>query len=234
MGAQQGGFGGPPQGGFGGPPPGGQPGFGGPPGGPPPGGQPGFGGPDPYAQQQGGFGGQPGGYGGQQPGYGQPMGGPPQGQAMMPAGQGGLAGAMGAFGAAAAGGGRPTKRNPVVTFLMAISGYIVIPILSTILALILPLALWAILGLILNLLYIGAYVVFCLIVGGMMKEAKAVTNDDVPGWVAFVPIYNSIKSHELVTKAKQMMNAQTPPRHIVLYIFFLPWFLAADLNDIAQ
>jgi hypothetical protein len=37
-----------------------------------------------------------------------------------------------------------------------------------------------------------------------------------------------------MAKAKQMAGVQTPPRGIVVYIFFFLYALAADLNDIAK
>jgi hypothetical protein len=147
---------------------------------------------------------------------------------------GGMGAAMGAFGAAAAGGARPTKRNPIVTYLISIAGFIALQILVNVLVFVLPLSMLGILSLVVNLLNIGAYVWFCLVISGMMKEAGAVVNEQLPAWLPFVPIYNSIKAHELVTRAKPMAGSQVPARNIVLYVLFPSYFLAADLNDIAQ
>lgn len=221
---------GPPPGGYRGPPPGG---YGAPPGpppgfpphgafpppgggyGPPPGGQhpPGGYGPPPGQggfnppPQQGGFGGPHGGFGAPQPGYGAPQ---PGYGAPQPAygalSPGGMpAGAAPIVPASAAGRPIGRTRNPVMT--------LVIGMLCFVYAII---QLWQ-----------------------MASELKAFRGkDDFSPIFFFIPILNLIQVWKLAPKlleAKQMAGVPNPSvQHPVLYLFFWPYFWAADLNEIWQ
>ncbi|MBM4360484.1 MAG: hypothetical protein FJ096_20445, partial [Deltaproteobacteria bacterium] len=236
-----GGFGGaPPGGGFGGPPPGG--GFGGPPpggggfGGPPPGG--GFGGPPPGgggfggAPPGGGFGGPPpgGGFGGPPPGGGG-FGGPPGGPGFGAAAGGALAGAIG-------GGNRPTVRNPIVTYLIAISGFIALRVIGSILLAVIPMSMWGLIGLLLNLLNLASYLLFSFVIFGMVNELQGFVGGAFPAWHVFIPFYGWFlgftKIREMMGEARMRAGAPGEVKHVLLYVFFLPYAMAADLSDVAQ
>jgi hypothetical protein len=197
-------------GGFGGPPPGG--GFGGPPqGGPPPGAY--------GAPPQGGFGGPPpgGGFGGPSPDQGgMPVyGGPPGGGqfGMQPANPGGLAGPdpganpMGAAMGVSAGPGKGMIRNPVMV-------------------------------LVLTSVTCGAYGIYAM--WTMLNELKNYTKTpDFNPIHIFIPILQLIflftKLPPEVKKAKQMAGSRNPePQGIIFYLFFAPYALAKDLNEVWQ
>ena len=194
----------------------------------------------------------------QQPQYGQPMqppqyGQPPQdpaygqqpqqayGQApqgMMPYGQGpgGLPAPGPMMGTLQSAGNStgPTKRNPLMTWL--VPGLVIFggSILSTILGFVYgPLASLS------GLFFLAGMVMYLLSAIKMVNELKTVTrNAAFAWWPIIVPIYNYYWLWMLVPaevkKAKQMMGIQAPPRSIVLYFFLWHFALASDLNDMAR
>jgi hypothetical protein len=229
-------FGQPPPGqpAYGQPPPGGQPGYGAPPGQPygaPPQGPAGYG----LPPTPPGYGPPPGAapYGAPQPGYGAapnpyaaPQGfGAPGGLALQP------------------GAGKPQVRNAVMTFLLPAIISVGAVIVGVILMVIGGIAESAILALFGTLVYaLGALagsVIGFISAIKMLGELNRVTNSGVvQWWMLLVPFWGVYVAWIVVpaevAKAKQMVNAQQPPRGIVVYIFLWLYALAADLNDIAQ
>ncbi len=241
--AQQGAYGQPPpQAGapgapppFGAPP--GAPGFGQPPpayGQPPPG-QPGFGQPPPA------YGGPPGGapYGAPQPGY--PMQAQPGGMASPYAAPQGF-GTPGAIGLQP-GAGKPQVRNALMTFLLpailAVGG-VIAGVIVTIVGGVADGATFALLGtLIYGLGALAGGVLGLISAIKMIGELNGVTRSGaVQWWMLLIPFYSIYVAWIVlpgeVAKAKQMVNAQQPPRGIVVYIFLWLYAFAADLNDIAK
>jgi hypothetical protein len=86
---------------------------------------------------------------------------------------------------------------------------------------------------------LAGYLFFCFIMMGMVKELQAAENDSsFPGFANFVPIWNLIiwwsKVRALIAQAKQRRGIHpAEAKGIVWYIFFAPYALAADLNDLA-
>lgn len=161
--------------------------------------------------------------------YGQPQGmAPYQGQPMA-APQGGLGTLQ------SAGGPGPTRRNALMTFLvpgLVMFGGIIVGTILTFL-------LGFVGSLIAMLAVIAGAVLFFLSAIKMINEVKAVTrNPAFPWWPLIVPFYNIYFLWFMVpaevTKAKQMMGVQTPPRSIVLYIFLWSFALASDINDMVR
>jgi hypothetical protein len=206
------GYGQPPQG-FGQQPPPPQPGFG-----PPPGYQP-----------------QPSGPGyGPPPGYGQPQQGPgPQG--MTPYGQapgtgGALVGTLSSPGTKG-----PTRRNALMTLLLPfaviVGGSVVCTTLSILVSSVFS---------VLQLLFVfGGLGWFIYLTIPMVNELKTVTqNANLAWWPLLVPVYSMYWAWFLipaeVSRAKQLLGVQQPPRPIVIYIFLWPFALASDLNDMVR
>ena len=250
-------YGQPPQGQqppYGQPPPGQQPAYGQPPQGQQPDygqqpayGQPpqqnyGAGGQQSYGQPQAPQGyGPPGAapYGAPQPGYPMQM---QPGMAPNPyaAPQGfGAPGAMGLQPGAA----RPLVRNAVMTMLLpaivAIGGLMLGGALLAVGAA----AQSGVIALLGSILYtigaLGGGVLGFISAFKMLGELNRVTNSGVvQWWMLLIPFYGYFVAWIVlpaeVAKAKQMVNAQQPPRGIVVYIFFWLYALAADLNDVAK
>jgi hypothetical protein len=237
--ADQGGFGGaaygnaPPPGMNYGAPPGGAPPYGAPQGGPPPYGAPAQ---APYGAPQDPYGGAPNPYG-QPPqqagGWGQQQTPAP----MMPYGQapGGAMQVPGIGTLQSAGvGTQPTRRNALMTFLvpaLVMFGGIVLGLILSFV--------YAPLGLLAVLFVLAGSVMYLLSAIKMVNELKSVTkNAAFPWWPIFIPVYSIYWLWFLVpaevTKAKQMIGAQIPPRSIVLYIFLWHFALASDINDMVR
>jgi hypothetical protein len=189
----------------------------------------------PGAPQQPGYG-QP-----QQPGYGQPPAGGFGGQMQGAFGamQGAMQGAMGQPGGYPGQGGafpRPKVRNPIVALLIPIVLCSIVPTIFGVIAGAVDVPLIGLLGSLSSL--VGAVLALVMVIK-MVNEMKAVTrNDGFAWWPIFIPIYSIywawIMVPQEMAKAKQMAGVQTPPRGIVVYIFFFLYALAADLNDIAK
>jgi hypothetical protein len=178
----------------------------------------------------------PGGYGQPQApgGYGQPQ--PPQplvgyGQAPAAVMGPGMMGTLQSAGNATG----PTKRNPLMTFLvpgLVIFGGIII---STILGIAVSGALSS-----LSVLFLLAGMVMYLLSAiKMVGELKTVTrNASFAWWPILVPFYNYywlwILVPAEVAKAKQAMGVQAPTRSIVIYVFLWHFAFASDLNDMAR
>jgi hypothetical protein len=206
--------------------------YGAPPGGAPYGAPPQQFGSNPPAGGQPGYGAPPQGA----PGYGgNPM--APQG-GMMPyggaAGSGSPAAMVGTLPSAGAAGAGPTKRNPLMMFLMPFGVVVFGNIVANILFRITP-------GLaqIGSLISLGGIIWYVLLASQMIKELKAVTgNASLPWWPLIVPFYNFywqlVPLRQEVIKAKQMRGVQAPVRGAVLYFFpyLVNLALAADLNDL--
>jgi hypothetical protein len=165
-------------------------------------------------------------------GYGQPQG----PQALVGYGQAPAAvmgpGMMGTLQSAGSTG--PTKRNPLMTFLLP--GIVIFG--GTIVSIILSL-LYGPLGSLSGLFFLAGGVMYLLSAIKMVSELKAVTRTPTfAWWPILVPFYNYYWLWMLVpaevAKAKQMMGVQSPPRSIVLYVFLWHFALASDLNDIAR
>ncbi len=209
-----------------------QPGYGQPPQ------QPGYGQPQ-QQQQQPAYGQQPQqGYGQpqQQQGYGQQ---PQQAYGQQPADQ--FPANAQQFGAAMqgfqaslqGGGGRPKTRNAVMTLVIPFGIIVVSQILGAVLSHIVSIL--ALVGMLGSLVGMGLYLFICY---QMLNELKSVTkNPQFQWWPIIVPIYQIIYSLTIVPpevqRAKQMVGAPQPARSPILYLFFLPFALASDLNDIA-
>jgi hypothetical protein len=189
-----------------------------------------------YGQPQQGFpqpGAQQPGYGqpGAQPGYGQPgYGAQPQGGYGMPQTGDQLGQAIQGFqGALQGGGGRPRQRNPLMTLLipyaLMVGGPIVFGIIAGVLGI-------GIIGLVGRLVNLAGSVLFLIVCVQMWKELKNTTNNpQFQIWPIIVPIWGALYVQAEMTRAKQMIGAQ-PARSVVVYIFLMPYALAADLNDI--
>jgi hypothetical protein len=179
------------------------------------------------------------------PGYGQP----PQGmgmpgmapgapQGMAPYGQAPMAqpGVMGTLPSAGVGGSSPTRRNALMTFLLPFGIIFGSVIVGNIIAFAVSIAV----GMLLMLVgLIAGSVIGLLNTIKMINELKSVTrNAALAWWPILIPIYNIIfmwfTVPAEVTKAKQMMGTQAPPRSLVVYIFLWPFALASDLNDMVR
>jgi hypothetical protein len=160
----------------------------------------------------------------------------PYGQPGMP---GPMVGTMPSPGAAAVG---PTRRNPVMTWLMPaivmIGAVIVGVVLSLVLAAISTgLALIGTLVMLLGVLAGG--VLALLSAKKMAEEIKAVTqNPAFNWWPVLIPGYNAYWALLIVpaevTKAKQRLGVQAPTRGLVVYFFLWPFALASDINDMVR
>jgi hypothetical protein len=136
----------------------------------------------------------------------------------------------------------PTRRNALMTLLIPmgiiVGGSIVGNILTRILMEVSP-ALAMVGSLLTLLLTLGGCVLLLLSVIKMVGELKSVTrNDSFAWWPMIVPIYSIYWACMLVppevTKAKQALGVQQPTRGLVLYLFLLPYALAADINDMVR
>ncbi len=222
---------------YGQPPPG-QPGYGPPPGQPygaPPQAPPG------YAQPQQGPGGygSPGAppYGAPQPAY------PMQAQPGMPNPYAAPQGFGGAMDQLQPGAGKPQVRNALMTMLVPaiISvGGIIAGVIVMVIGGVVESGIVALLGTLIYLLGALAGGVLGLISAiKMIGELNGVTRSSaIQWWMLLIPFYGIFVAWILlpaeVAKAKQMVNAQQPPRSIVVYIFLWLYAFAADLNDIAK
>jgi hypothetical protein len=191
--------------------------------------QPGM--PQPGMQQPGmqqpgapaGFG-QPGapqpGMPGAAPGFGAPPGG-----MMAPGGAPMAAGAIGP---------RPKRRNPWIVFLTPI----LCVVLGQIIGAVLAAAIDPMLALVGSLIaFVGSILGLVWLIMMLLDLKKVSQDDGFMWWLLFIPCANYyllwLLTPQTVTKAKQMAGLQVPARHIVLYIFFPLYALAADLNDLA-
>jgi len=147
---------------------------------------------------------------------------------------GGLPGVSG-MGLQGAAGGRPTRRNPIMTqllpFAVMFGGAIVFGILAGVTGI-------TELGYLVSVAQLAGYVLMVLSYMKMTNELKSVTqNQGFAWWPIFIPIYQIywmwILLPQEITKAKQMLGVQQPTRGIVVYIFFNLYAYAADLNDMA-
>jgi hypothetical protein len=141
------------------------------------------------------------------------------------------------------GGGKPRVRNALMTMLLPaiISiGGVIAGLIVIILGGVAESAVIALLGTLLYLVGALAGGVLGLISAvKMIGELNAVTRSQtVQWWMLLIPFYGIYVAWVLlpaeVAKAKQAVNAQEPPRGIVVYIFLWLYALAADLNDIAK
>jgi hypothetical protein len=140
------------------------------------------------------------------------------------------------IGPTASEGGRPTVRNPLMTFLLPVGIIIFGNILGPILVSVTEMGVFALVGSAISL--VGA-VLWIIAIVKMTGELKTVTNNPAfAWWPALVPIYQLywavIMLPAEMTRAKQMRGVQTPTRGLVVYLFLLLYAYAADLNDIAK
>jgi len=147
---------------------------------------------------------------------------------------GGLPGVSG-MGLQGAAGGRPTRRNPIMTQLLPLAVMIGGSIVSGILVTVTEVGALSLIGL---LAYLAGAVLGVMSYMKMTNELKSVTqNQGFAWWPIFIPIYQIywmwILLPQEITKAKQMLGVQQPTRGIVVYIFFNLYAYAADLNDMA-
>jgi hypothetical protein len=149
----------------------------------------------------------------------------PYGQPGMLAEQSGaLAGAKG-----------PTRRNPLMTFLLPCAVVFGASFLGGLLGkLISPLFFT-----LFNLVVLGAVIWWLVLAIQMINEVKAVTrNEGFAWWPMFVPFYSMYWAWFLVPqevmRAKQMVGAQQPVRSVLLYVFLWHYALAADINDLVR
>jgi hypothetical protein len=137
------------------------------------------------------------------------------------------------------GGGAGLKqRNPIVTMLIAISGFIAVNVIVRVLLVVLPVGLYGIVGLVGNLMNLAGYLLYCFVMFSMVGELQRHANDSsFPTWGMFVPIWGWIlgftKVRELITQSRQRAGLGGEARNIALYIFLAPFALAADINDLA-
>jgi hypothetical protein len=141
------------------------------------------------------------------------------------------------------GAGKPMVRNALMTMLLPaiISvGGIIAGVVVMVIGGVVESAIVALLGTLIYLLGALAGSVIGLISAiKMIGELNGVTRSGtVQWWMLLIPFYGIFVAWIVlpaeVAKAKQMVNAQQPPRGIVVYIFFWLYALAADLNDIAK
>ena len=141
------------------------------------------------------------------------------------------------------GAARPTVRNAVMTMLLpaiigvggVIAGVIVMVIGGAVES-----GIIALLGTLIYLLgaLAGGILGFISAIK-MIGELNRITGSGaVQWWMLLVPFWGYYVAWVVlpaeVAKAKQMVNAQQPPRGIVVYIFLPLYAFAADLNDIAN
>jgi hypothetical protein len=133
---------------------------------------------------------------------------------------------------------KPTVRNAVMTLLVPIVGYVVAIALFVVGAILgdVLLMICALAG---GLVILAAAVIIVVSAIRMLGELRSLTKSPVLAWWAlFVPIYSLYVMLLVVPsemrKAKQMVNAQQPPRNIIIYFFLWPYAMAADLNDVAR
>ncbi len=160
---------------------------------------------------------------GQQQGMGAPMGGGPMGA---------MGGAMGQMGLSGGGPG-PNKRNPIMMLLIPWGTYVVLQIVASVMASIVPI-LGSLLGLVAWIGYIG---LLGFLLNKMLSELKVVTNDqEIASWMMWVPGLNNvmamIKVYPLMVRAKQMRGVQTPARPNWMYLVIPTFAFSADLNDL--
>jgi hypothetical protein len=172
-------------------------------------------------------------------GYGQPA---QVGMAPANAGGGFMAAAQQGMAMATQGGTRPTTRNPVMTILLPYGCFlagILVTIIFGILAGVTNTPAIAMVGSLVSLLaYLAGAVLSIMSMIKMIAEVKSVTgNQAFPWWPIIVPFYNFyffvLPLTQEVANAKRAMNVQEPVRSPVLYFFFVPYALAADINDLA-
>jgi hypothetical protein len=129
----------------------------------------------------------------------------------------------------------PTRRNPLMTFLLPLAVIFGGSIVGTILAV----AISPIFGLLSTLFVLAGCAWYLVLAIQMANELKAVTgNPDFEWWPVLVPFYNLywmlILVPQEVARAKQMRAVQAPVRPLVLYLFLWSFALASDLNDMAR
>jgi hypothetical protein len=147
---------------------------------------------------------------------------------------GALAGPEGMLPVGIAGVG-PTRRNPLMTWLLPMAVAVGGLLLSIALAFAVSPALMSLFG----LFALGAGIWYLVTAIAMANEVKSVTrNPAFAWWPIFIPLYNYFWLWALVpqevSKAKQMLGVQTPTRSIILYIFLWHYALAADINDMVR
>jgi len=129
----------------------------------------------------------------------------------------------------------PTRRNPLMTFLLPLAVIFGGVILGTIVGIFASAV-----GTILMLLgVLGGGAWYVLLAIQMVGEIKTVTrSESFAWWPLLVPFYNYYWLWMLVpaevAKAKQLMGVQQPSRGIVLYIFLWHFALASDINDMVR
>ena len=133
------------------------------------------------------------------------------------------------------GGKKPRMRNAIMTLLIPIIVIVAANILGTILVIATGSAIVAQLC---QLISLVGLVLYYMPVFQMTNEVRSVTKEvPFPVWFFLIPIYGWIlwftKLPAEVAKAKQMVGAQQPVRGLILYLLFVPYALAADVNDIA-
>lgn len=127
----------------------------------------------------------------------------------------------------------PTRRNALMTLLgpmlVAIAGGIVVGVLLYFVPLLAPLA---------SLPGLVASVWYLIVAIRMIRELQVAAHEPLPWWPIFVPLYNLywmwLRVPQQVAKAKQNLGVGRPPCHILLYIFFWPFALATDLNEMVR
>ena len=150
--------------------------------------------------------------------------------------QGAMGMSPGGYQQSAGGYPKPKVRNPVMTLVIPFAIMFVTPVIFGILASILEIGALALIG---NIGLLAGWILWLMNVIKMTNEMKAVTrNDAFAWWPVLIPIYQLLWAFSMVpaemAKAKQIAGVQTPPRGPILYLLFLPFALAADLNDIAK
>lgn len=137
--------------------------------------------------------------------------------------------------------GRPTIRNPLMTFLKPIIfmfGGVIVSIIGSVLGGLLDLGfLIAIFSLLGSLVQLVGLVYYYITIVKMHNELASVAPNLFPWWHYIIPYYNIYLMLLVVPKevaqAKQAVGAREPARPWFMYILF-PYALASDLNDIAR
>jgi hypothetical protein len=132
----------------------------------------------------------------------------------------------------------PTRRNALMTLLLPFAVIVGGSVVCTVLSIAIS-SLATIFALLQLLFVLGGTGWFLFLTIPMVNELKSVTqNASLAWWPLFVPVYSMYWAWFIipaeVTKAKQLLGVQQPPRPIVLYIFLWPFALASDINDMVR
>jgi hypothetical protein len=130
----------------------------------------------------------------------------------------------------------PTRRNPLVTLLMPFAVILGGMFLSALVGL----ALSPGLGWLFGLLFVLAGSAWYVLLGvQMVGELRSVTrSEELVWWPLVVPFYQlyflAFVVPAQVVRAKEILGVRSPAQHVLLYVFFWPFALASDLNDMAK